>query len=393
MALINWYNRWEEPLGSLDVISATHSESLDGEDLLEVTCANSEVSKGDRMLWSSIDGTWHEHVVDSIVNKRNSGYPVTELKCISSMAYDLANQLVPDSNITSHLASCSVEEAVYYTLRLYKYIRPNGLRWSVGETASGTVKIKREPNGCFIDRLSPLREVAEYGYEMYPTITLTNSAVSSRKVNMVENRGDQNAFWRFQWGCNADAIRRSVLTHDPVSRLYVYGQADSETGRRISLADFDTGYITPEGTPAPYIESDAALNEWGLTGTDGTKIPTEAIVIFDEVKQPSVLYYHAVKAWYAMRNLKVSYDIDSVSLSSDDPQAIASLGDTVQIVDSGMKPELRITGRISRISRNLITGEASATIGADSKNISNKFMLMQSKGDSLDRRLSYLESR
>lgn len=393
MAVIHWYNRWDAPLGELDLVDAQHSESLDGEDALELTCTDQAVSKGDRLVWKSPDGLWHEHVVDTVHNRRRDGMPVTELKCIGSMAYDLSHAMMQDSLATSLLTGRTVAAAVTNILSQDYHVQPSDVRWTAGTCSSASLDIDRTDNQAVVDKMSVLMEIASTGIEVYPTYSLSGSRITARRVNAVEQRGDQTAQWRFQWASEADAISRKVLGHDPVSRLYVYGKVMEFAGgvkRRLSIADHASNpYRTPEGDVAPYMESTAALNQWGLPDLAGTgKVPTADVVFFEEAESAYELWQIGLKAWYEMRTLRVSYEVDALRLADGSE---VSLGDSVQVVDTGMTPALRATGRIVRLARDLMTGEATATVGANDRTLPNRFMDMQSRSDSIDRRLSAVE--
>lgn len=339
------FSRFGANLGRIHVTAATHIEGLDGTDTLEITCTE-DLIKNEYIVWMDRRGVWHEHIVDSTDRTHDAtGNPLTVATCINSI-----NETW-DDYITDVRPSGSVQTA------LESILTPT--RWGAGIcTQTG------EASHTFYHKSvrECLQELVDtWGGELETAISCDGSKITSRKVQVMAERGNPLSHKRFTWTKDLVTITRTEGSDNPKSRIYAYGKGEATEaggyGRRIGIESVNGG--------RPYVEDAAATQLWGHPMPNGTIAPACGVFIDEECEDPSILLAEALSALDSAKVLKVSYTADVLDLASfgRDWEDV-SLGDTVAIIDKEFSEEgIRLRGRVSRLERDLLTYDTTITFG------------------------------
>lgn len=349
------FNRWGENLGRLDVSEAEHLESLDGTDELNITCSD-DVNKGDRIVWIDLRGVCHEHIVDETSRAHDStSKTATKATCINSI-----NELWDDW-VDDKRPSGAVDAAISAVL--------SGTRWEVGacdveRTASRTL--------YHMSAREAISEVIEaWGGEIETEIEHDGASIVSRKLSIKKARGDQQSPKRFTWTKDLVSVTRTVESDNPATRVYGYGkgvETDSGGyGRRLTFADVNGG--------KEYVEDEEATKIWGHLD-DGGNIVASCTSFVDEQCEDAAQLLRETKDYLAtVKDPRVSYTANVIDLQAfgRDWEGVG-VGDLVSIIDKGFSADgIRLKGRVSSITRNLLTGDASATFGNLSEAMTSAF--------------------
>ena len=364
------FSRFGENLGRLHVREAAHTEGFDGTDELHVTCTE-DLEKNQYVVWRDRQGTWHEHIVDTTKRTHDdSGEPLTAATCINSINEtwdDYVEDVRPRGTVAAALAA----------------ILPT-TRWTVGtctqeSTASHTFyhKSVRE---CLQETLET------WGGELVTVIHCDGSKVTGREVQVVAARGNQYSPKRFTWTKDLVTIARSEGSENPKSRLYAYGKGVETDaggyGRRIGIESVNGGL--------PYVEDPEATALWGHPLPDGTIAPACGVFLDENCEDPAVLLAEALAALAAAKVPVVTYTADVLDLVSfgRDWEDV-SLGDNVTIVDKEFcEGGLRLRGRISKVTRDLLTYDTAVTFGTLVDAIANPWQSVQGRLASLAQKSS-----
>lgn len=349
------FSRWGENLGRLDVSEAEHLESLDGTDELNITCSD-DVNKGDRIVWIDLRGVCHEHIVDETSRAHDStSKTATKATCINSI-----NELWDDW-VDDKRPSGAVDAAISAVL--------SGTRWEVGacdveRTASRTL--------YHMSAREAISEVIEaWGGEIETEIEHDGASIVSRKLSIKKARGDQQSPKRFTWTKDLVSVTRTVESDNPATRVYGYGkgvETDSGGyGRRLTFADVNGG--------KEYVEDEEATKIWGHLD-DGGNIVASCTSFVDEQCEDAAQLLRETKDYLAtVKDPRVSYTANVIDLQAfgRDWEGVG-VGDLVSIIDKGFSADgIRLKGRVSSITRNLLTGDASVTFGNLSEAMTSAF--------------------
>lgn len=349
------FSRWGENLGRLDVSEAEHLESLDGTDELNITCSD-DVNKGDRIVWIDLRGVCHEHIVDETSRAHDlTSKTATKATCINSI-----NELWDDW-VDDKRPSGAVDAAISAVL--------SGTRWEVGacdveRTASRTL--------YHMSAREAISEVIEaWGGEIETEIEHDGASIVSRKLSIKKARGDQQSPKRFTWTKDLVSVTRTVESDNPATRVYGYGkgvETDSGGyGRRLTFADVNGG--------KEYVEDEEATKIWGHLD-DGGNIVASCTSFVDEQCEDAAQLLRETKDYLAtVKDPRVSYTANVIDLQAfgRDWEGVG-VGDLVSIIDKGFSADgIRLKGRVSSITRNLLTGDASVTFGNLSEAMTSAF--------------------
>lgn len=340
------FSRWGDNLGRLSVTAAKHVECLDGTDELKITCAD-DVNKGDYIVWVDWQGKAHEHIVDDTDRTHDeNGAISTSLTAVNSVA-----ELWDDWNDDIRPTNAAVATAVARAIA--------GTRWKVGtcdQTGSASAVFYHQSAR---ESLAQILEV--WGGELETAITHNGTAVTSRAVGVRNLRGNQSSPKRFTWTKDIKNITRTVASENPKTRVYGYGKGvETDTGgygRRLTFAEINGGKA--------YVEDAAATKVWGHPGASGGVLPACCSYVNEQCEDAAQLL-RETKAYLAdVSEPKVSYTASVIDLYAFGRswEGVA-VGDKVAIIDKGFcEGGIRLTGRVSQIERDLISGDASVTFG------------------------------
>ena len=339
------FSRFGVNLGRLHVTSATHSEALDGTDEIKVTCSD-DVNKGDYIVWADAQGVSHEHIVDDVNRTHGEdGTLETTFTGVNSIA-ELWDDWTDDKRPTGQVATALSSVLL-------------GTRWTVGTcdvTASTSAVLYHQSV-----RESVAEILEKWGGELETQVITDGYKVTTRKVGVRKTRGNQSSPKRFTWTKDIKSITRTVSSDNPKTRVYGYGkgvETDSGAyGRRLTFEKIN-------GNKA-YVEDTAATKIWGHPGTGSTILPACTSYVNEQCEDAAQLLAET-KAYLAeVSQPKVSYTASVVDLYAFGRSwEGVGIGDKVAIIDKGFSEAgVRLTGRVSQIERDLLTGDASVTFG------------------------------
>lgn len=339
------FNRWGDNLGRLTVSAATHTDALDGTDELNITCAE-DLAKGDRIVWIDLQGTCHEHIVDTIDRVHDDdGAPKTQAVCINSVNEtwdDWLDDKRPSGSVAVALASILA-----------------GTRWEVGTCDQGGSASRTFYHESVREGLAGIIET--WGGELETLIVHDGASIVSRRVGVRAKRGNQSSAKRFTWTKDLVSVKRSVASDNPKTRVYGYGKGvETEGGgygRRLTFGEINGG--------KDYVEDADATAVWGHPDGKGGILPAVASYVNEQCEDAAQLLQETKDYLEQVKDPKVTYTASVIDLYAFGRSwEGVGVGDDVAIIDKGFSAEgVRLHGRVSQIERDLLTGDATVTFG------------------------------
>ena len=363
MALINKvdftrFSRFGVNLGRLTYTAATHDEATDGTDELKITCGE-DLTKGERLVWLDRQGVVHEHIVDEIERLHDAdGKPYTSVTCINSI-----NETW-DDYIEDKRPSGSAAVALASILA--------GTRWEVGNCDQPGSASHTFYHISVREGLSDLLKT--WGGELETVIETDGVQITHRYVRVVATRGNQQSPKRFTWTKDLISIKRKTGSANPKTRVYGYGkgvETDSGGyGRRLTFGDINGG--------KDYVEDTSATEVWGHPDGSGGIAPAVDVYINEQCEDSAQLLAETRDYLETVKAPTVSYEASVLDLFAfgRDWEGVA-VGDCVAIIDKGFSDAgIRLKGRVSKLSRDLVTGDASVTFGNLTDDLADIFQAM-----------------
>lgn len=339
------FSRWGDNLGRITVSAATHTDALDGTDELSITCAE-DLVKGDRIVWIDLQGTCHEHIVDTIDRVHDDdGAPKTQAVCINSVNDtwdDWLDDKRPSGSVAVALTSILADT-----------------RWEVGTCDQGGSASRTFYHESVREGLAGIIET--WGGELETLIVHDGANIISRRVGVRAKRGNQNSAKRFTWTKDLVSVKRSVASDNPKTRVYGYGKGvETEGGgygRRLTFGDINDG--------KDYVEDSDATTVWGHPDGEGGILPAVASYVNEQCEDAAQLLQETKDYLEQVKEPKVTYTASVIDLYAFGRSwEGVGVGDDVAIIDKGFSAEgVRLHGRVSQIERDLLTGDATVTFG------------------------------
>lgn len=339
------FSRWGDNLGRLTVSAATHTDALDGTDELGITCAE-DLVKGDRIVWIDLQGVCHEHIVDTIDRVHDDdGAPETQAVCINSVNEtwdDWLDDKRPSGSVSVALASILADT-----------------RWEVGTCDQGGTASRTFYHESVREGLAGIIET--WGGELETLIVHDGARIVSRRVSVRAKRGNQHSAKRFTWTKDLVSVKRSVASDNPKTRVYGYGKGvETEGGgygRRLTFGDINGG--------KDYVEDAEATTVWGHPDGEGGILPAVASYVNEQCEDAAQLLQETKDYLEQVKEPKVTYTASVIDLYAFGRSwEGVGVGDDVAIIDKGFSAEgVRLHGRVSKIERDLLTGDATVTFG------------------------------
>lgn len=339
------FSSWGDNLGRLTVSAATHTDALDGTDELGITCAE-DLVKGDRIVWIDLQGTCHEHIVDTIDRVHDDdGAPETQAVCINSVNEtwdDWLDDKRPSGSVAVALASILADT-----------------RWEVGTCDQGGTASRTFYHESVREGLAGIIET--WGGELETLIVHDGARIVSRRVGVRAKRGNQHSAKRFTWTKDLVSVKRSVASDNPKTRVYGYGKGvETEGGgygRRLTFGDINGG--------KDYVEDAEATTVWGHPDGEGGILPAVASYVNEQCEDAAQLLQETKDYLGKVKEPKVTYTASVIDLYAFGRSwEGVGVGDDVAIIDKGFSAEgVRLHGRVSQIERDLLTGDATVTFG------------------------------
>ncbi len=352
------FSRFGANLGRLTYTAATHEDATDGTDELKSGC-DEDLGKGEYLVWVDRQGVVHEHIVDKIERLHDdSGKPYTSATCINSINEtwdDYIEDKRPSGSVTVALTSILA-----------------GTRWEVGNcdlpgSASHTfyhVKVR--------EGLSDLLKT--WGGELETVIETDGVRVTHRYVRVVATRGNQQSPKRFTWTKDLISIKRKTGSANPKTRVYGYGKGVETDGggygRRLTFGDINGG--------KDYVEDASATEVWGHPDGNGGIAPAVDVYINEQCEDAAQLLAETSDYLERAKTPTVSYEASVIDLFAfgRDWESVA-VGDCVAIIDKGFSAAgIRLKGRVSKLTRDLVTGDATVAFGNLTDDLADIFQSM-----------------
>lgn len=347
------FSRWGDNLGRLTVSAATHTDALDGTDELGITCAE-DLVKGDRIVWIDLQGTCHEHIVDTIDRVHDDDdAPETQAVCINSVNEtwdDWLDDKRPSGSVAVALASILADT-----------------RWEVGTCDQGGSASRTFYHESVREGLAGIIET--WGGELETLIVHDGASIVSRRVGVRAKRGNQSSAKRFTWTKDLVSVKRSVASDNPKTRVYGYGKGvETESGgygRRLTFGDINGG--------KDYVEDADATAVWGHPDGEGGILPAVASYVNEQCEDAAQLLQETKDYLEQVKEPKVTYTASVIDLYAFGRSwEGVGVGDDVAIIDKGFSAEgVRLHGRVSQIERDLLTGDATVTFGTLTDNMAD----------------------
>ena len=349
------------------ITKAVNTCAVDGTDTLDITTLDSGVEKNDRILYLDGKGLWHEYIVQSVETQRDEGKPVTTAYCVNSIA-ELGSVYILDKRGRKTTAPERVRVAL------------EGTRWDVGTVDNGTIRHYADLNFYHQSVLKSLQDITKaYGLEIETSISVVNGKVTARTVSLLEQRGNHNAERRFEYGCDLNSVKRTLMAEQVITRLYAWGKGEEKTdddgnstggySRRIGIKEVNGG--------KPYLDDAEAQKYWGVLEGDA---------VFEDCADRNELLKLAKARLDQVSKPQVSYEAGVVNLgrAGFDANGV-SVGDTVQIVDTTFNPPIRVEGRVLKIEEDLLDSVTATriTLGNIHESYTQKRRAIQQKLDAL----------
>lgn len=351
-----------------ELLGFSHSDTLNGEDSVSITTLF-HLKAGYRLVWKDEDGIAHEHICQDPKGYHNNGvtlYTDTALNSICETFYDYIEDKRPYS----------------YTFSQALQVALDPTRWSVGTVdQSGTVS-----SGLTFYHTSAreaLQAILECGGELETVITVGGQGVTKRAVSILAHRGESSTHKRFSYGKDITSVSKTEHW-GAITACYGYGkgvETDSGGyGRKLTFGDINNN--------KNYVEDADALKTYGRPNGSGFahKFGTyensdceDASQLLAETK--AYLEEHKVPG--------VTYEADVVDLVQFDRKwEGCGVGDDVQLVDTEFEPELRLTGRVSKLVVDYIGATRSVTLGNVTETMASIYQQQQAEIANISRRSS-----
>lgn len=339
------FSRFGVNLGRLTYTAATHEDATDGTDELKIRC-DEDLGKGERLVWVDRQGVVHEHIVDEIERLHDdSGKPYTSVTCINSI-----NETW-DDYIEDKRPSGSVAVALTSILA--------GTRWEVGACDQPGSASHTFYHVSVREGLSNLLKI--WGGELETVIVTDGVQVTHRYVRVVATRGNQQSPKRFTWTKDLISIKRKTGSANPKTRVYGYGKGIETDGggygRRLTFGDINGG--------KDYVEDADATEVWGHPDGSGGIAPAVDVYVNEQCEDAAQLLAETNDYLEQAKTPTVSYEASVIDLFAfgRDWEGVA-VGDCVAIIDKGFSAAgIRLKGRVSKLIRDLVTGDAKVTFG------------------------------
>lgn len=338
------FNRNEQYIATLrDVLSAKHTEELNGENVLEIETLD-EIEKNQRLIYKDRYGYWHEFIVRGVEEERTEAGIIRRVFAEHSF-YETWGDYIEDRRPYDVPANIALSVALGPT------------RWEVGIVDDLGIN---STNFYHISAKEAVQKVAEtWQGELRYRIEVSGNRIASRYVDLLASRG-QDLGKRFTYTKDLISITKTVHRDDVITALYGYGKGEEIVdeegqptggyGRRITFGEINGG--------KNYVENLEAKEIWGRLNPDGTRSHVFGKVEFDDVEDPYELLELTKEKLKELSQPHITYEAKVIDLKAFGIEHEGvELGDWVGIVDKEFKPPLRLKARVIKIVRDLLEPE------------------------------------
>lgn len=364
------HGRFVSSIGPKGLVQLVHSDSLDGEDVLQIG-TTFPLRSGYRLVWRDANGTAHEHICQEPAGSHSEGTVVYTAKAVNSI-YETYADFVED------------KRPYGYTFARALAVALEGTRWSVG-TVDQPGAVSSGLRFFHQSAREAVKAILDCGGELETEISCDAGRVSSRRVCIRAHRGKAGGTKRFEYGKDVTCVTRTELD-DAYTACYCYGASlETEGGgysSKLTIGSVNGG--------KNYVEDASALAAYGRPDGSGGKAHRFCVFEDQNCTDASLLMEEG-RVYLSNRTVpSVTYEVDAVDLAQFGREwEKVACGDDCQIVDTAFDPPLRCSGRVSAIETDLLGGAQSVTIGTTSKTMADiyceqKEQISQSYDDATD---------
>lgn len=339
------------------IVSDEKSESIEtGVRTFNVTFAYDErtrelltdtISVGNFLLRSADN----ENEFYTIITTEHNTHEQTLSAYCEDAGLDLLNTIAAEfENTASH-------DAAWY---VNKYL-PLGWEINVNEL-SGNQTLSWDGESTVTERL--LSIVNSFNGELDFSYEIEGLSVTKRYVNLYKHRGSTTPTHQLRLGGDISRITTNKSIEELATAFVVTGGTAKGSSTPIKLVD---GSYSSDGTTThtPAVVSDPyqivnkqvrcipAMAQWS------SKLDSDGLLLrrysYDTTNKKE-LFSHAVAELRKVVNENITYDIEFIRFPDD-----ARLGDRINVVDD--KDNLYLEGRILTLTKSIIQGQTTATLG------------------------------
>ena len=367
-------------VGEIDaskVSEMVRKEEINGEHSLTITTTE-ELEPGWRVLVQDARGVWREFVVFGTDETHDSnGSPTRTYYCTWSLQAEMMGIRVSAMPGTQTPVTAGTALAV---------IADSTPRWSVGTVTNTNVG---GASMYDMDGWSALEVlIEEWGGEIGMTIDVSATKVTSRRIDLYDEQGDQDAKRRFDFGADLRSVRRKLADSPLYCRITPRGKGEETDsggyGRKITIESVNDG--------KDYLENPTMVELARLPdGNGGWQYPTIEVENSD-CETPAELLAWAQGVLEEYTTPHVSYDVDVLQLGREgiDMQGV-SLGDAVHIVDRKFGDGIRVSGRVVSMTVNMLDeSDTQLTIGEIQQGFAESLYKLDSKVDAVTETVEYM---
>lgn len=342
-----------------DIIAFTFTDEANALDRVDIT-TRYELRGGDRLIWrdEADDARFHEHIcLDPFLSHGPDGM-LTSCTAVNSFR-ETSGDYIED--IRPGGAAGSTWHDVLGTI-----LDRAGTRWEPGTSdalAAGSHQLSFYHTNA-LKATGDLFEAAGIGFRT--EVYLYQGKVSGRSVVPLDAESVHGvcAPVRFEYGLTMDDVKRTYL-YDPITACYGYGAGLPTEGggytRKLTFTGLNGGcdYLEDAGAKALYgrPQGSGVAHVFGVYENPDCE---DAAQLMAETRD--YLNRHKVPG--------VSYEMDAELLSTERNLYV---GQEVQIVDRHLTPELRTTGRVSRVVTDMTRHRSKVTVGTTRMTLADMF--------------------
>lgn len=355
--IVNVFDNMDAYRGTIterDLTAFTFHDEDDANDTVEVS-TTFDLHGGDRLVWSDGDGLCHEHVCQEprLTHDRDGATSAcTALNSFSETTGDFIEDKRPGS---------SYQDVLGVVLASSRWGVHNQVPGSTATMVFYRVNVNEAVRRVFEKRGGPFRTFVD---------TDGKGAVATRKIGLPvpgdADNGSPYPRFRLEYGRDTSGIRRTVYW-DAITACYGFGRGvETEGGgygRKLDFSEINGGKM--------YVADAAALSKYGRP--DGNGGIAHVFGVYENPECEDAIELKSQTEIYLERHKVpgVNYEMDAELLSGSYKPRV---GDDVQIVDTELVPELRCTGKVSRIDTDMLTGRSMVTVGTARITLADLFM-------------------
>ncbi len=364
-----WQDAYVATIGPGELYAFTHTDELNGEDSVAIT-TTFPLKQGYRLVWADKLNKVHEHVCQDPKGLHADGltlYTDTALNSVCELYGDYIEDKRPYS---------------------YSYLRAlqvclGATRWECGTVdQAGTVS-----SGLTFYHVSAreaLQSILGCGGELETTIEVDGGFVSARRIGIRQHRGESSTHRRFTYTKDLVSVSRTEH-YGAITACYGYGKGEETDsggyGRKLTFGDINGGLN--------YVANPDALKAYGRPDGNGGFAHVFGEYENSECEDASQLLDETTAYLAEHDEPGMTYEADVVDLVQFGRSwEGVGVGDDVQIVDREFSPELRCSGRVTKLVTDLLGGTQTVTLGNVTETIADVWAAQQQAVNSLSRRSS-----